>query len=318
MVPIDSLIDLFSTIFDLFNVDKDAEITMEANPGTIDASCLTALRETGVNRLSSGVQSFNDAELTMLGRIHNSQEAKEAIKLIRDAGFNNLNIDLMYGLPNQSISDWENSLEQAAALRPEHLSLYALTLEPDIPLQKAIDDGSLPGIDPDLSADQYELAEAILEKKGYRHYEISNWALPGRECRHNLTYWHNLPYLGIGAAAHSYINGKRFANTSSLDDYLTGFTSETRPEYDIEETIDKELELAETVILGLRLDEGINANKLQDRFGVNIKDRYYQQIVDMTAAGLLEQHNGNISLTARGRLLSNEVFWRFLPEKKNC
>ena len=178
---------------------------------------------------------------------------------------------------------------------------------------RAIKEGSLPELDPDVSADHYELAEDLLAAQGYSHYEISNWAIAGRECRHNLTYWRNLPYLGVGVAAHSCLDGHRLANTNSLDKYLADFSGKSSPVPELDEEINPELELAETVILGLRLCEGINPDDIQRRFGIDILVLYRQQVEEMVDAGLLEQAGGRIRLTRRSRLLSNEVFWRFLP-----
>jgi oxygen-independent coproporphyrinogen-3 oxidase len=250
----------------------------------------------------------------MLGRIHTAAEARDAMGLARGAGFDNLSLDLIYGLPGQTLTEWQRTLDDTLPLGPEHLSLYALTLEEDAPMWTAIKEGSLPEIDPDLSADQYELAEDMLAAHGYNHYEISNWARPGRECRHNLTYWRNLPYLGAGVAAHSCLDGRRFANTTSLDEYIAGFSRKTSLLPELDEKINTELELAETVILGLRLGEGINADDIQSRFGIDLLVHYRRQVEEMADAGLLERTDGHIRLTRRGRLLSNEVFWRFLPE----
>ncbi len=299
--------DVLTNIHSIFTVSRTVEITIEANPGTVDLTFLTEIRKHGVNRLSLGVQSLNDKELKFLGRIHRAAAAKEARYLARKSGFDNVNLDLIYGLPGQSLVDWQSTLDEALALDPEHLSLYALTLEPGTPLGQAVEEKHIPAIDPDIAADQYELAEDMLSAHGYRHYEISNWARPGRECRHNLVYWRNLPYLGIGVAAHSCLDGHRLANTSSLDDYLLAFSRGALPEKAMDESISSELSLAETVILGLRLDAGVSA--------AGIQDRYRQPVAEMTALGLLEYSGGNLRLTRRGRLLSNEVFWRFLPEK---
>jgi oxygen-independent coproporphyrinogen III oxidase len=286
---------------------------MEANPGTVDEAYLTAVRKLGVNRLSLGVQSFNERELVLLGRIHNAAQARDAVRFARSAGFDNLSLDLIYGLPGQDITGWQHSLDEALALKPEHLSVYGLTLEEDTPMRTAISQGFLPALDPDLSADQYELAEDRLAASHYEHYEISNWARRGRECRHNLTYWCTLPYIGAGVAAHSYMNSRRFANTENLDKYIAGFSGKTSLAPELDEEINTELELAESIILGLRIVEGINVAEVKSRFGIDILTHYRRQVEEMTAAGLLEQNNGNIKLTRRGRLLSNEVFWRFLP-----
>lgn len=314
LLSVEQLGDILGAAHSLFTVDSDAEITMEANPGTVDAAYLAAARGLGINRLSLGVQSLNDRELALLGRIHTAVEVKQAIRCARDAGFGNVNVDLIYGLPSQTTDGWRETLEKALAMRPEHLSLYALSLEAATPLHRAVREGTLPGIDPDFAADQYELAEDLLAAAGYRHYEISNWALAGRECRHNLFYWHNQPYLGAGVAAHSWLGGHRLANTSSLDDYLAAYAGNMVLPPDMDEEIGPETELAETVILGLRLDEGVSVDDIHDRFGIDVTARYGGVIEAMTAAGLLEYTGGRLHLTRRGRLLSNEVFWRFLPD----
>jgi len=300
--------EILATARSCFSVSPAAEISIEANPGTVDEAFLRGIRELGVNRLSLGVQSLNDDELKLLGRIHSAAQAEEALLLARKSGFTNVNLDLIYGLPCQSLEDWQDTLEKALAPAPEHLSLYALSLEPGTPLWQDILAKRVPAIDPDLAADQYELAEDLLAEGGYRHYEISNWARPGFECRHNLVYWYNKPYLGVGVAAHSSLDGRRYANTSNLDDYLAAFFRGVLPEKALEETISPGLRLAETVILGLRLDSGVAAD--------DISDRYHQIVLEMMELGLMESSDGFIRLTRRGRLLSNEVFWRFLPEEQ--
>ena len=314
LISTDRIKDILATVRSVFGVEKGAEITMEANPGTVDVAYLSAVRQCGVNRLSLGVQSLNNNELKMLGRIHSAAEAREAVRSARSAGFDNLSIDLMYGLPGQTLDGWSSTLEEAAAMRPEHISLYSLTLEAGTPLQRAIDEGSLPGIDPDLCAGQYEMAGDFLAAHGYLHYEISNWAQRGYECRHNLVYWQNLPYLGVGAAAHSFMHGHRLANTRDLDDYLSSFNSGGRAIIEMDEEISPALQLAETLILGLRLGRGVSCHDIKNRFGVDIMAQYKLQIEEMVEVGLLERNDGHIKLTPRGRLLSNEVFWRFLPE----
>ena len=305
LLPTKHIGDLFSAISSLFTVDEAAEITIEANPGTVNEAYLTSIRKLGVNRLSLGVQSMNDRELALLGRIHTAAEAREAVRFARSSGFDNLSLDLIYGLPGQTLADWQHSLDEAMVMGPEHLSLYALTLEADTLMWRATKEGSLPDINPDLSADQYELAEDLLSAQGYGHYEISNWARPGHECRHNLTYWRNLPYLGVGVAAHSCLDGHRMANTRSLDKYLADFSGKSSPVPEIDEEISPELELAETVILGLRLCEGINVDDMQHRFNIDVLAHYRRQIEAMVGVGLLEQTDRHIKLTRHGRLLSS-------------
>jgi oxygen-independent coproporphyrinogen-3 oxidase len=292
-----------------FRMLTEAEISMEANPGTVDAAYLKAIRKLGVNRLSIGVQSLDDRDLKLLGRIHTAAQATEAFRLSRESGFDNINLDLIYGLPGQTLAAWQATLEKALNIAPEHFSLYALTLEPDVPLARLIDEEDLPVIDPDAVADQYELAEDVLDKAGYIHYEISNWAKPGYECQHNLVYWQNRPYLGVGVAAHSSLNGHRTANTGSLDEYLAAFSCGVPPPKELDEIISPALQEAETVILGLRLGRGIKMEEMTRCDGA-----YTRPVEEMTGLGLLEYSGGNIRLTRRGRLLSNEVFWRLLPE----
>ena len=295
-------------------VKRDAEITIEANPGTVDHEYLSILRQSGINRLSLGIQSFNDSELALLGRIHSAVQAEEIISFARAAGFDNLSIDLIYGLPGQKVREWHTTLEHALTLNVEHISLYALTLEHDVPMQISIDDGSLPSPDPDIAADQYELAQDMLKKAGYVHYEISNWARSGKECRHNLVYWGNKPYIGVGVAAHSCFAGHRSANTVSIDRYLDAYRRGGMPAMEMDEVITTELELAETMIMGLRLCRGVECAALRRRFNIDIEDYYGSQFDELVKYGLLERRGGRISLTRRGRLLSNEAFWRFLPD----
>jgi oxygen-independent coproporphyrinogen-3 oxidase len=262
------------------------------------------------------VQSLDDRELELLGRIHTAAEAREAVRAARSAEFDNINIDLIYGLPGQTTDGWRLTLEKALEMEPEHVSLYALSLEYDSPLQRAIDDHELPELDPDLSADQYELAGDVLDAHDYRHYEISNWAKSGKECRHNIVYWQNQPYLGAGAAAHSWLGGHRLANTADLDTYMNMLTGSAALAPDMDEEIGPELQLAETIILGLRLCDGIRVREVSDRFDEDILTRYERQVGELADLGLMEYTGGNLKLTRRGCLLSNEVFWRFLPEKK--
>jgi oxygen-independent coproporphyrinogen-3 oxidase len=305
--------DIFSAIHRLFNVAPDAEITIEANPGTVDEKYLTSLRSIGVNRLSLGIQSLIDNELALLGRIHTADEARAAVRCARRAGFTNLNLDFIYGIPGQSMACWRRSLTEGIELGCEHLSLYALTLDDDVPMFDAMKRGELPSLDSDLAANHYEIAEDILAANGYQHYEISNWAKDGHECRHNLVYWHNLPYLGFGVAAHSSLNGHRFSNTIDLDTYMGMFGSSRGAVLDINEDISPELQLAESVILGLRLNHGVNMEEMEKKYGDGSFRSYDRQVDELAGLGLLEMNDGRIRLTRRGRLLGNEVFYRFLP-----
>ena len=311
-----------------FRLTPDAEITVEANPGSADSARLDGLRRLGFNRLSLGVQSFQDDELSLLGRIHSAAEAHEAYAAARRAGFENVNLDLIYGLPGQALTTWQRALAEAIALRPEHLSLYALTLEEGTPLAADVARGRLTAPDPDLAADMYLWAGEALAAAGYEHYEISNWALPGYRCRHNLVYWRNQPYLGLGAGAHSCLGGYRFAavrdpqeyirsvaaaGAAPSDDGLAGFLARLPHLDDVVQVTDSRA-MAETAILGLRLVEGLSLAAFRRRFGVGLPSVYGPAVAELTALGLLERANGRLRLTAKGRLLGNEAFVRFLPD----
>jgi len=310
----DQLSRILTTTQKLFNMSKTVEVTLEANPGTVDEPYLTAVRQLGVNRLSLGVQSMDNETLMLLGRTHSTAQASQAVQFARNSGFTNLSLDLMYGIPGQSLATWQDILKKAVQFEPEHLSLYPLSLEDDVPLNSAIRRGETPPIDPDQTAEQYETAEDYLASEDYVHYEISNWAREGFQCRHNMVYWQCLPYLGVGVAAHSYIDGHRQANTHYLDEYIRMFQPGALCHPETDEEIKPETQLAEAIIMGLRLNCGIEFADFKDRFGVDLTSRYGQEIEELTQLGLIETSDQSIRLTRRGRLLGNEVFWRFLPE----
>lgn len=320
VLPLPLIGDVLSACCTNFDVEAGAEVTVEANPGTVDEDYLAGLLAAGVNRLSLGVQSFNDNELWLLGRVHDAPQARQAYQQARAAGFHNVSLDLIFGLPGQTAPEWQATLQQALDLGPEHLSLYALTLEERTPLAGCIARGELLAPDDDLAAEMYELAEAELARAGYAHYEISNWARPGFECRHNLLYWRNQPYLGLGAGAHSWFAGRRWANVREPRTYIERIERMEcggSPVAESEE-IGLALEMAETAILGLRLvEEGVNLGAFRTRFGVEFTDVYGSEVKELLGLGLLEASPGRVRLTRRGRLLGNQVFQRFLPSKPN-
>jgi oxygen-independent coproporphyrinogen-3 oxidase len=291
----------------------DAEVTLEANPGTVDPASLRQLRAIGVNRLSLGVQSFRDGMLSILGRVHTAEQARDAFLNARSVGFQSISIDLIYGLPGQSLHQWSEDLGEALDLTPDHVSLYGLSLDDECPMAKSVGVGELAAPDPDLAAMMYEHAEATLEGSGYMHYEISNWALPGHECQHNLTYWRNRPYLGFGAGAHSYDGMQRRWNVARPEEYLRQM-EKGKSATAGRESLDLATERSETMILGLRLCNGMALAEFEQRFGVSPVQEYADQIADLIQLGLLELDGTGIRLTPRGRLLGNEVFERFLPE----
>lgn len=298
-----------------FAVDTSAEVSLETNPGSVTVEWLRAVRRVGVNRLSIGFQSLDDTELSFLGRTHTASQAVEAYEMAREAGGENLNIDLIYGLPAQSLGQWQQTLQRSLELSPEHFSLYPLTLEADTPLGQSVDRGEVPPPDPDAAADMYQCAERMLAEAGYEHYEISNWARPGRECQHNLTYWRNLPYIGLGPGAHSFVDGYRLANVADPLEYISRTKRGASPE-EKREKIGPDLELSETVILGLRLCRGVDVDVLGKRFGLDVAALYRSEIDETVGLGLVELDGPALRLTRRGRLLGNEVFWRFLPKTK--
>jgi len=293
-----------------FVIDEGAEVCCEANPGTVDLPYLESLLHLGVGRLSLGVQSLHDDELQLLGRVHTSAQAREAYQMARQAGFENLNLDLIYAFPGHTLKRWRATLERAMALGPEHLSLYPLSLEKGTPLWGRVERGEVRAPDDDLAAEMYLLAEKLLE--AYRHYEISNWAKPGYECRHNLTYWRNEGYLGFGAGAHSYYGGRRSWNVAWPEEYIRRLKA-GQSATEGEEVIEAPLEMTETLFMGLRLSEGVEFEGFQHRFGRDLSSLYGPQLRELVARGLLEVNGRGIRLTPRGRLLGNEVFERFLP-----
>lgn len=305
--------DLLSYLKKHCTLEKDAEVTLEVNPGTISKDYLEGLRGLGINRISLGAQSFNEGELKTLGRTHTAEEASEAFNNARKAGFNNISIDLIYGLPLQKIGSWQKSLESAVKLNPEHISLYALTLEEDTPLMKKIENGDLPNISEDALASAYEEAEKVLGDAGYEHYEISNWAKKGYECRHNLTYWQGGDYLGFGVAAHSYLGGVRQGNIEDIDKYEEALLKGELPPRSVNEVITEEMQIAEEIILGLRLSKGVDLKDFEKRRSIDIIESYSKQLKELRKYKLINWREDKIYLTAKGRLLGNEVFCRFLP-----
>lgn len=289
-----------------------AEITLEANPGTVSAGSLRALSALGVERLSLGVQSFSEAALCLLGRIHTPAEARQAYAWARAAGFASVGLDLIFGLPGQTLAAWQRDLEEALALAPEHLSLYCLTLEEDTPLARDVASGELPTPEEDLAADMYLLAEERLEAAGYWHYELSNWARPGHFSRHNIAYWRNEDYRGCGVAAHSHRGRRRWANTASLAGYLAALEEGLLPPAE-EEELDLPTATGEGMMLGLRLTAGVPYAAFRERYGAEMETLYGPILQELAGLGLLEQDRERVRLSPRGRLLGNQVFARFLP-----
>jgi oxygen-independent coproporphyrinogen-3 oxidase len=314
-----------------FTFSADAEISIEANPGTISPEKLNAIRKSGINRISFGVQSANTEELRMLERIHDFFTVIEAVSTARKAGFDNLNLDLIYGLPQQTLSTWQTTLQRIVDLHPEHVSAYALTLEHGTPFGRWSSKGLLPLPDPDLAAEMYEYAEEFLAANGYVNYEISNWAKPNYACKHNLQYWRGLPYLAFGAGAHGYANGYRYSNVLRIKTYierlslpsasrLLAFPLSSAAVNQHKQT--PQDDLSEYMMTNLRLTKaGVTESDFRSRFGNGLLDVYPKEIEELIHNGLLEfaktsefLENSEVCLrlTKHGRLLGNQVFMRFI------
>ncbi|MCH7481063.1 MAG: radical SAM family heme chaperone HemW [Chloroflexi bacterium] len=327
LMPAKYITAILESIDQRFELLPDSEITLEVNPGTVDLNYFRDLHKSGVNRISMGVQSANPEELRLLERQHGYADAIHAVKYARQAGFDNLSVDLIFGLPYQKLSTWQHSLELALALNPEHISLYALTIEHGTPLGHWVSRGLLPVPNPDTAADMYEWTMQHLEGHGFNHYEISNWARRSEEgaefsSRHNLQYWRNLPYIGFGAGAHGYIDGMRIANVLAPTAYIERCTNgkptkfpRTPASVNVK-PIDTRTEMGETLMMGLRLiQEGVSNSVFQARFGKPLTDVYREEIEELGNLDLLEWagvENDMLRLTPRGRLLGNQVFVRFI------
>jgi oxygen-independent coproporphyrinogen-3 oxidase len=294
-----------------FDVAPDSEITAEANPGSISQNYLEELRSAGVNRLSFGVQSFDDGELRMIGRTHSAEEAREAVRTARDAGFANVSIDLIAGLPEQKMETWRLNLEEAFALAPDHLSVYLLELYNDAPLLHRINRGELRAVDDDLTVAMYFALTDEAERRGFEHYEISNWARPGSESRHNLKYWTGAPYWAFGVSAAGYNGRARWSNTRNIHEYLTKVESGQSPLVERIDLSDDDRQ-SENLFLRLRLKDGVDLDEHLRRFGVNALERYRDEIERLREAGLVELGENRLKISRAGAVLANEVFAAFV------
>jgi oxygen-independent coproporphyrinogen-3 oxidase len=340
---------VMSALFSTFNISADAEVTIEANPGTISPDKLNAIRKAGINRISFGVQSSNKEELRMLEREHDFFTVIEAVSTARKAGFDNLNLDLIYALPEQTLQSWQTTVKRILELEPEHISAYALTLEHGTPFGKWADKGILPLPDPDLAADMYEWTMDFLEANGYEQYEISNWAKqsvenkrqnsakdsaldllpPAFACRHNIQYWRSLPYLGLGAGAHGYANGYRYSDVLRIKTYIDRLTNSqsTNLSFPITPaTVNHHKQtqrddITDYMINNLRLVKaGVADSDFRSRFGSGLLDVFPREIEELISNGLIEKIKISevagtseiYRLTRRGRLLGNQVFLRFV------
>ena len=316
---------LLGVVRSSFALEANLEMSFEANPGTIKDKDMTEYKRIGFNRVSLGVQSFNADELKLLGRIHNTQEIYDAAKIIRTAGFDNMNLDLIYGLPGQTMSSWKDSLRRAVDLNPEHLSLYCLTIEEGTLLADYVKNGEVVPLDEDEAAEMYEQAMVILAEAGYRHYEISNWAkisTGGKDyrCQHNLQYWKNEEYYGFGAGAHGYINNMRIVNYEEIPTFIAKINQAENGKTIYKETIDTNPRerMQDEMMLGLRLvDEGVSAVGFKSKFGCELTEIFEKEISRLISRKLIQWKNGtgsSLVLTEKGVLLGNQVFMEFVGD----
>lgn len=295
---------IMTAVNDVFDVASDAEITMEMNPATVTPETLAEFRNLGVNRASFGVQTFDDRALKLLARGHDASDARTTFKMLRDAGFENVSFDLIAGLPGQTLDDWRKNLDEAIAMNPTHLSLYLLEIHSGTPLAEQVRSGRQPHPDDDLAAEMYEMMLDELAAAGYEQYEISNFARPGRESRHNTKYWRLDPVYGFGVSAHSFDGRERYANERDTAKYVEMIEGNGSAEA-MREMIDVP---SEYIFLGLRLNDGIDIADYETRFGVSLSDK----IAVLSANDLVTILDGKLKLTRKGMLFSNEVFAEFV------
>jgi len=305
-LPQGSLENVLCQVFQVFDVDGDAEITVEANPADLDIRRMRALRNAGVNRVSIGAQSFDDGVLRFLGRRHDANQARRAVEIARAAGFENVSIDLIYAVPGQSPGMWRQTLEEALALCPDHISAYSLTIEPGTPLGDLVQRGLVAPVDNDTEAEMYEIARGMLEAAGYEHYEISNFARAGFSCRHNQTYWQDNDYVGVGAGAHSYLNGVRWWNVKHPEAYVRMVRGGTLPVAGAEH-LSRDEQLREALVLALRTRDGVVVEALEQRFGRELWQSHRKKIIGEMENGLLCIRDGRLALVRDAFVIADAV-----------
>lgn len=304
--------NIIKTVYDCFAVAKNAEITIEVNPGTVDKYKAESYNYLGINRISMGIQSFDDRLLGCLGRAHTGENAINTVKILKDSGFNNINGDFIFGQPGQTLESFLNDLKTASELGLSHISMYGLIIEDGTLMKKWLDEGFVKLPDEDLEREMYHQGIRLLSMEKYHQYEISNLSMEGMECRHNIGYWRLKPYIGAGLSAHSNIGSKRFWNTSSFAEYFKKIEGCEMPVED-EENLDSETRASEYIILGLRMNEGIDYVEFENRFGFDAKKRFGAVIDKHRRGGLLTKSNTHLRLTKKGMDLSNIVEIDFLP-----
>ncbi len=287
------------------------EYSIEINPGTLNDKKIKILKGSRINRISLGIQTFHDGYLKLLERIYTSERAKETFLSLRENGFNNINIDLIYGYPGQTLAEWDVDLKESLRLEPDHISAYCLSYEEGTPLFKLIDSGVLSRLEEEDELMMYECLKATLRQKGFLHYEISNFAEKGKECLHNIVYWKNMEYVGIGAGAFSYLDGERFSNIRDVKDYISA-VSYGKGLVSFTEKLSRERRASEILIMALRMTSGISRKEFVDRSGYDIMDLFEQQVNSLLSADLINLDDKRVRLTARGILVADSVMMEFL------
>lgn len=310
LLPGEWMEQVMETITKGYQICRDAEISMEANPGTLTAENLFRYRQAGINRISLGCQSADDRELKLLGRIHTWEEFLESYQMVREAGFTNVNVDLMSGLPEQTLERWENSLRKIAELEPEHISAYSLIVEEGTPFAKK--ELILP--DEETERKMYEETAAILQTYGYQQYEISNYAKEGKECQHNIGYWTRKNYLGFGVGSASLFENQRFSNTTDRTYYET-WSADPEKIRENQEILDRQEQMEEYMILGLRMLDGVGKKEFEEIFGVSIEKPYGNVLEKYRKLNLMELTNERVKLTREGISVSNPILADFLLDE---
>ena len=312
-LPPGSVPRVLEAIAQTFALDHGAEITVEANPESATRGRLLEIRGGGANRLSLGAQSFESRLLALMGRPHGPEGPEAAVKAARECGFDNVSLDLIYGLPGQEGKDWRRDLERAAALGPEHISAYLLETDKETPLARAITAGGLPEPEQDLVAGLFDITEETLASAGYSRYEVSNWARTGRECRHNLGYWNDRPYVGFGASSHSFYGGRRRACRLSAAEYIDAAAAGIPTRIDLDDG-SRETRLTEAVITALRLSGGADFDLLGARYGTDLWKLFGGALEELSARGWAEVARPKVRLTRAGILWSLDALTLFVDE----
>ena len=307
-IQLDKLLSMIAKYVDVTNLK---EYSIEVNPGTLSDEKTFIMKNSHVDRISIGIQSFNDRYLKLLGRIHSANEAKDVFFNLREKGFKNISIDLIYGYPAQTLNEWKKDLRECCNLGPEHISAYCLTYEEGTPIVEMTESGTLKKLSEEEELKMYEFTNDFLCDKNYNHYEISNFAKQGKECQHNTVYWENREYIGIGAGAFSYVNGERYCNIKSVKEYVSSVTSKKKLICFSEKLPQKE-RASEILIMALRMTSGISRKEFIQRSGFDLNELFEKQLNNLTQAGLINYDDERIKLTKRGLSVADSIMMEFM------